>query len=199
MADCLEIKYNPSAGRHGIAADNISPGEIILIEDPVAWTVNPNQFSSVCQNCACQVWCFSHQPCLHNIYLQVGRTPFPSPRHEAAVFCSYTCLTQFHRIFGKYDDLPFVELFASGGAEGSASLMLAFRFVSKLEFLNVNVFDEGVLFKSHPLGTLSTKRTCFLNTMKNTGLKNQKDGSLRVMRIFTKLFSTWSIISISSL
>jgi len=111
MADCLEIKYTPSAGRHGIAADNIAPGEIILIEDPVAWTVNPNQFSSVCQNCACQV----------------GRTPFPSPRHEAAVFCSYTCLTQFHRIFGKYDDLPFVELFASGGAEGSASLMLAFR------------------------------------------------------------------------
>merc|ERR1719350_1139148 len=37
MSDCLEIRYSPSAGRHGIASDTISPGEIILVEDPMAW------------------------------------------------------------------------------------------------------------------------------------------------------------------
>jgi len=57
----------------------------------------------------------------------VGRTPFPSPKHEAAVFCKYSCLKEFERTFAKYDDLPFVELFASGATEGSASVMLAFR------------------------------------------------------------------------
>jgi len=111
MSDSLAIKYNESAGRHAVATENISPGEIVLIEQPLAWTVNPNQFSTVCQNCA----------------RQVGRTPFPSPKHEAAVFCKYSCLSEFQKTCGKYDDLPMVELFSSGAAEGSASVMLAFR------------------------------------------------------------------------
>ena len=57
----------------------------------------------------------------------MGRTPFPSPKHEAAVLCSYSCLSEFEKTFAKYDDLPFVELFTSGATEGSASVMLAFR------------------------------------------------------------------------
>lgn len=111
MADCVEIKYNANDGRHAIASEDISPGEMILIEDPVSWTINPNQSSMICQNCA----------------KQVGRTPFPSQKHEAALFCKFSCLKDFEMKFGKYDDLPFVELFASGAAEGSASVMLAFR------------------------------------------------------------------------
>ena len=55
MSDSLAIKYNESAGRHAVATENISPGEIVLIEQPLAWTVNPNQSSTVCQNCARQV------------------------------------------------------------------------------------------------------------------------------------------------
>ena len=55
MSDCVNIQYNSAAGRHAMATADISPGEIILIEQPVAWTVSVNQFASVCQNCARQV------------------------------------------------------------------------------------------------------------------------------------------------
>ena len=110
MIDSVTIKYKEDVGRHGIATADIAPGDIILIEDPLAWTVNVAQFDSVCQNCLCPV----------------GRTPVPSPTHETALFCSYNCLIQFKQTF-KLDDLPFVELFSTGVSESSASVMLAFR------------------------------------------------------------------------
>ena len=111
MSESVQIVYKEDVGRHGIATADIAPGEIISIEDPLSWTVNVSQFDKICQNCL----------------RQVGRTPIPCPNHEKALFCCFSCLTQYQKTF-PLDDLKFVELFSSGSSESSASVMLAFRY-----------------------------------------------------------------------
>ena len=51
MSDSVDIVYREDVGRHGIAKADIAAGELIVIEDPLAWTVNVAQFEDVCQNC----------------------------------------------------------------------------------------------------------------------------------------------------
>ena len=112
MSESVSIKYEEKVGRHAVANADIAPGEIILIERPLAWTVGLQNFPNFCQNCV----------------RAVGRTPTPSPTHEDGVFCCFQCLTEFQETF-HYDDLQYVQLFSSGTTEGSASVMLAFRLV----------------------------------------------------------------------
>ena len=112
MSEAVTIRYEEDVGRHAVATQNIEPGDVILVEKPLAWTVSVNNFEHFCQNC------------VNN----VGRTPIPSPSHESGVFCCYDCLTHFQTTF-PFDDLDFVQLFSSGTSEGSASVMLAFRLV----------------------------------------------------------------------
>jgi len=111
MSESVSIVYSPEVGRHGVASTNIRPGELILIETPLAWTVNLNMFSTVCQQCI----------------MQVGRTPFPSPTHDTGIFCSYKCLTEYQDLYGLYDDLGLMELFGVASGEAANSVMLAFR------------------------------------------------------------------------
>ena len=110
MSESVSIKYEEKVGRHAVASAHIAPGEIILIEKPLSWTVGLHNFQNFCQNCV----------------KTVGRTPIPSPAHEDGVFCCYECLQDFQETF-QYDDLQYVQLFSSGSTEGSASVMLAFR------------------------------------------------------------------------
>lgn len=110
MSEAVAIRYEDKVGRHAVATENIAPGEIILVEKPLAWTVSVNSFETFCQNCV----------------KNVGRTPIPSPSHEDGVFCCYDCLTSFQDTF-PFDDLAFLQLFSSASCEGSASVMLAFR------------------------------------------------------------------------
>ena len=110
MSASVSIKYEEKVGRHAVASAHIAPGEIILIEKPLSWTVGLHNFQNFCQNCV----------------KTVGRTPIPSPAHEDGVFCCYECLQDFQETF-QYDDLQYVQLFSSGSTEGSASVMLAFR------------------------------------------------------------------------
>ena len=116
MTDKVKIVYGEEVGRHGLATADIAPGEVILVEDPLSWTVNTAMFDSVCQGCLAQV----------------GDTPIPSPDHETAVFCCHECLTAFTERF-RINDFAFVELFSAGVAESSASAMLAYRSVLRDE------------------------------------------------------------------
>ena len=121
MSQSVDIKYEQKVGRHAVASADIAPGEIILVEKPLSWTVGLQNFQNFCQNCV----------------KAVGRTPIPSPVHEDGVFCCYQCLQDFQATF-PYNDLQYVQLFSSGTTEGSASVMLAFRLVrGKHEKLNV--------------------------------------------------------------
>lgn len=110
MTDKVTIVYKEDVGRHGLARADLAPGELILVEDPLSWTVNVGMFDTVCQGCLSQV----------------GDTPVPSPDHETAVFCCHDCMANF-RDKVRINDFPFVELFSAGVAESSASAMLAFR------------------------------------------------------------------------
>ena len=116
MTDKVKIVYGEEVGRHGLATADIAPGEVILVEDPLSWTVNTAMFDTVCQGCLAQV----------------GDTPIPSPDHETAVFCCHECLTAFTQRF-RINDFAFVELFSAGVAESSASAMLAYRSVTRLK------------------------------------------------------------------
>ena len=115
MSDKVKIVYREEVGRHGLAMADIAPGEVILVEDPLSWTVNVAMFDSVCQGCL----------------TQVGDTPIPSPDHETAVFCCHECMAAFSERF-RINDFAFVELFSAGVAESSASAMLAYRSIGYL-------------------------------------------------------------------
>ena len=116
MSESVSIEYEEKVGRHAVARADIAPGEIILIEKPLAWTLGLQNFQNFCQNCV----------------RTVGRTATPSPAHEDGVFCCYQCLQEFQETF-HYNDLQYVQLFSSGTTEGSASVMLAFRFGQRKE------------------------------------------------------------------
>lgn len=76
MSGSISLEFDNERGRHGIARTNINPGELVLIESPLSWTVNISSTHLVCQHCV----------------REVGRTPFPSLSHPTAVYCSHTCL-----------------------------------------------------------------------------------------------------------
>ena len=110
MTESIQIQYKEDVGRHGVAIQDIAPGEVLLIEDPLSWTVSVGQFENICQFCM----------------KNVGRTPVPCPTHDTGVFCSFTCLQKFQSTF-KFDDMSLLELFSTGASESSASAMLAYR------------------------------------------------------------------------
>ena len=82
-----------------------SPGEVILIEEPLSWTVNVKSFPTACQVGGgggddddddddadlLLAISFLQKGCVHT----VGRTPFPSPQHPNAVYCSHTCYSKY--------------------------------------------------------------------------------------------------------
>jgi len=111
MSDAVSIKYNADAGRHGIAEQKINPGEVVLIEEPLSWTVNVKSFQNACQGCV----------------RMVGRTPFPSPQHPNAVFCCHSCYVKFRQRMGSLDNLSLLEMFGSAAPESTNSALLAFR------------------------------------------------------------------------
>ena len=110
MTESIQIQYKEDVGRHGVAVQDIAPGEVLLIEEPLSWTVSVGQFENICQYCM----------------KNVGRTPVPCPAHDTGVFCSFNCLQKFQRTFS-FNDMSLVELFSTGASESSASAMLAFR------------------------------------------------------------------------
>jgi len=132
MSDSVEVKYNPDVGRHGVATHTINPGEVILIEEPLSWTVNVKNFSTVCQYCV----------------KQVGRTPFPSPTHPTAVYCSYSCLVKYRDTLGCLDSLPMMEMFSCEATQAANSVILAFRAIVQqpAEFF---IKNKDKLFSRH--------------------------------------------------
>jgi len=111
MSDAVSIRYNEDAGRHGIAEQKINPGEVVLIEEPLSWTVNVKSFPTACQGCV----------------RTVGRTPFPSPNHPNAVFCCHSCFAKYRERLGTLDNLSLLEMFGSNNPESTNSALLAFR------------------------------------------------------------------------
>ncbi|GLG94637.1 Uncharacterized protein GBIM_01812 [Gryllus bimaculatus] len=59
----LKICYNPDMGRYVEAAENIRPGDILLVERPYASVLLPEFHSSHCSLCLRHSW--SPVPCLH--------------------------------------------------------------------------------------------------------------------------------------
>jgi len=107
----VSIKYNDDVGRHGIAEQKINPGELVLIEEPLSWTVSVKSFPTACQGCV----------------RTVGRTPFPSPNHPNAVFCCHSCFAKYRERLGSLDNLSLLEMFGSNSPESTNSVLLAFR------------------------------------------------------------------------
>ena len=40
MTEAVRIVYEEEVGRHGLATRDIAPGDLIMVEDPLCWTVN---------------------------------------------------------------------------------------------------------------------------------------------------------------
>ena len=70
----VEIKYTAEQGRFAVASKDIPAGTTILVEEPLGWTLEAENFSSHCQQCLCEV-----------------RVPVPCRSCCSVIFCSDTC------------------------------------------------------------------------------------------------------------
>ncbi|CAG0918855.1 unnamed protein product [Notodromas monacha] len=83
-SDAIVLKYKPNRGRYYVAARQIQPGEILLVEKPYASVLFADRWASNCQYCGDEV-----------------QNGVPCQDCAAVIFCSDTCIRkakQFHDI-----------------------------------------------------------------------------------------------------
>ena len=83
---------------------NPSPGEVVLIEEPLSWTVNVKSFPTACQvggdgdgdgDGDHDKGGTDSFPFQKGCVRTVGRTAFPSPQHPNAVYCCHSCFAKY--------------------------------------------------------------------------------------------------------
>ena len=183
MSDSLAIKYSPSAGRHAVATDDISPGEIILIEQPIAWTVNPNQSSSVCQNCSRQVCSLIIIIDSILIFIFFRWAELLSPAQSTKQPCSAV--------------IPVYRSLKRPSPSMTTFPLLNCLLLGLQRAQHLSCWLSGALFRNLLLGTINMPPPCFPPTMLSMGRRRKRGGSLREMRTFTRLFIIWSITLIN--
>ncbi|XP_023322924.1 SET and MYND domain-containing protein 4 [Eurytemora carolleeae] len=135
LSRSVDIKFNPEAGRHAVANSKIQPGEVILEEIPLTWTINPNQTLRTCIRCL----------------KQTGKHMVPSKQRENLFYCSLVCYNRATESADlnlekmQADDHRLVDLFCSAN-ESSATTMLAFWAI-RSQPLDFFVTNESALFE----------------------------------------------------
>jgi len=137
LSSSVDVRYNPKLGRHAVANKKIKPGEVILVEEPVTWTINLDRSLLTC--CRCMK--------------KADEKMVPCASRENAVFCCLECYKLAAKTSSKplatavtEDEFRMSDLFALG-QETSATTLLAFWSVKSqsLEFFQSN---EAKLFSS---------------------------------------------------
>eukprot|EP00096_Caligus_rogercresseyi_P009450 TRINITY_DN3217_c0_g1_i1.p1 TRINITY_DN3217_c0_g1~~TRINITY_DN3217_c0_g1_i1.p1 ORF type:complete len:626 (-),score=140.54 TRINITY_DN3217_c0_g1_i1:828-2705(-) len=71
----LRIEYSPSKGRYVVADRDISPGELIAVDEPYVWMLDREEARTFCWHC-----------------LRKNVAPMPCPNCVNVLFCSDECL-----------------------------------------------------------------------------------------------------------
>jgi len=80
LTESADVKYNKVQGRYIVAKEKIRPGEMILVEEPLTWTLNPLMSGETC------LYCIN----------SAKKTLIPSSLNESAVLCCLDCFQTEH-------------------------------------------------------------------------------------------------------
>ena len=112
-SDAIRVKYEPSVGRHVVAARDVMPGEVLFMESPLVSCLMDDHVESICLVC-----------------LRYTSSPLPCPTCSDVSFCSIDCRTQALQTFHKYE-CRLTHVFQETGIKDLPLLLLAFRAVSQ--------------------------------------------------------------------
>lgn len=87
IAECLDLKQDELFGRYIIANRNLSPGDVVIIEEPFSKSLQADHKYEHCLNC------------LKDNFMSLT----PCPRSTSAMFCSTECMNEALESFYKYE------------------------------------------------------------------------------------------------
>jgi len=110
-SESVKVKFDPTVGRHVVAARDILPGEVIFVERPIVSTVCDEHYENICIVC-----------------MRYTAAPVPCPTCSDATFCSLRCQKEGLATFHKYE-CRLTHVFHQTGIKNLPLLLLAFRAV----------------------------------------------------------------------
>ncbi|XP_071631748.1 SET and MYND domain-containing protein 4 isoform X4 [Temnothorax longispinosus] len=145
----LEIRETTTAGKHAVATAEIHPGDILLVEPPLAGCLLPEFYGTHCQHCYARL-----------------RAPVGCPHCSCVAFCGKKCKDVAMATYHKYECKVLALLIGSGM---SVLSMVALRMVTQegprkclkiYEELKKNIVEEAAV----PLAATSTTTTTTTTT-----------------------------------
>ncbi|KYN10733.1 SET and MYND domain-containing protein 4 [Trachymyrmex cornetzi] len=133
----LEIRETTTAGKHAVATAEIHPGDILLVEPPLAGCLLPEFYGTHCQHCYARL-----------------RAPVGCPNCSCIAFCGKKCREVAMATYHKYECKVLALLIGSGM---SVLSMVALRMVTQEESREGD--DESVDVAPYNLVTHADKRT----------------------------------------
>lgn len=110
IVDCLQMKTSPQKGRYIVTTKELTPGQIISIEEPFVNSLEKEHRYRKCANCFAEKF-------MHLI---------PCPRCTCTMFCSQKCLTESENGFHQYE-CPIAEYIWNHCEEISLTLRLVVK------------------------------------------------------------------------
>ncbi|XP_012233731.1 SET and MYND domain-containing protein 4 isoform X2 [Linepithema humile] len=111
LSNALEIRETTTAGKHAVATMEIHPGDILIVEPPLAGCLLPEFYGTHCQHCYARL-----------------RAPIGCPNCSCVAFCSRDCRDIAMATYHKYECKVLGLLIGSGM---SVLSMVAFRMVTQ--------------------------------------------------------------------
>ncbi|XP_020288759.1 SET and MYND domain-containing protein 4 isoform X2 [Pseudomyrmex gracilis] len=111
LSDALEIRETAAAGKHAVATVEIHPGDILVIEPPLAGCLLPEFYGTHCQHCYARL-----------------KAPVGCPNCSSVAFCGRKCRDVAITTYHKYECKILGLLVGSGM---SVLSMVAFRMVTQ--------------------------------------------------------------------
>ncbi|KYQ47104.1 SET and MYND domain-containing protein 4 [Trachymyrmex zeteki] len=133
----LEIRETTTAGKHVVATAEIHPGDILLVEPPLAGCLLPEFYGTHCQHCYARL-----------------RAPVGCPNCSCVAFCGKKCREVAMATYHKYECKVLALLIGSGM---SVLSMVALRMVTQEESCEGD--DESVDVAPYNLVTHADRRT----------------------------------------
>ncbi|KYN44678.1 SET and MYND domain-containing protein 4 [Trachymyrmex septentrionalis] len=133
----LEIRETTTAGKHAVATAEIHPGDILLVEPPLAGCLLPEFYGTHCQHCYARL-----------------RAPVGCPNCSCVAFCGKKCREIAMATYHKYECKILALLIGSGM---SVLSMVALRMVTQEESREGD--DGSVDVAPYNLVTHADKRT----------------------------------------
>ncbi|XP_072758791.1 SET and MYND domain-containing protein 4 isoform X3 [Anoplolepis gracilipes] len=155
-SSALEIRETSVAGKHAVATTEIHPGDILIVEPPLAGCLLPEFYGTHCQHCYARL-----------------KAPIGCPNCSCVAFCGRKCRDIAMATYHKYECKILALLIGSGM---SVLSMVAFRMVTQEGLQKcLRIYGELKKSGSERAGTSSTTFTSATATATTTTIPDTCD------------------------